>query len=268
VSSVPRRGLTAAHPWSWRTVGRQTLRLPSRFRVSLCVWLAPAVATLVARWALGDDPTTAQIERLGYGWPTLEDGRLTTFLTGAVVAKSLTVSLLPSISFVGVALLEYEARHWRAAVAFVGGQLLGVLLALLVTWPLRGGTSAFARETTETVDFGFSVGGFAALGVWTCYLRAPLRRPLRVGVSIYLLCQLLFSGLIYDVSHPLGWLLGITAGARWLLPPNEPDRRPLRIPTDVAWITLAAAIGAVVGVLTAWDAGGIGGIFGWGPPRR
>ena len=118
---------------------------------------------------------------------------------------------------------------------------------------------------TETVDFGYSVGGFAALGAWTCYLRAPLRRPLRVGLSAYLVCQLLFSGLIYDVSHPLGWLLGITAGARWLLPPDHLDRRPLRIPIDILWIAVALVIGAAVGVATAWDAGGIGGIFGWGP---
>jgi hypothetical protein len=31
------------------------------------------------------------------------------------------------------------------------------------------------------------------------------------------------------------------------------------------WIAVALVIGAAVGVVTAWDAGGIGGIFGWGP---
>jgi hypothetical protein len=246
-------------------VARWLLRLPSRYRVAIAVWLAPAVATAIARWALGDDPTAAQVARLGYGIPALADGRLWTLVTGALVAQSLTIPLVPSFSFVAVALLEHKAGHWRSAVAFVAGQLLGVLLAALVTWPLRGSDGAFAREMTDTVDFGFSVGGFAAIGLWTCYLRAPLRRPLRVGIGLYLLGQLLLSGLVYDVSHPIGFLLGITAGARWLLPPRRLDRSPVRVPADVLWIVAGAAIGIAAGVLAGWNARGVGGLFGWGP---
>ena len=246
-------------------VGRTILHLPERFRVSLAVWLAPAVATLVARWVLGDDPTAAAVQRLGYGWPALEDGRLWTLVTGAVVVPSLAISLAPSFSLVGVVLLEARADHWRTAVAFVGGQLVGVVVALAITWPLHGSDGAFAHETTDTVDFGFSVGGFAALGLWTAYLSATWRRPLRLAITLYLLGQLLFAGHIYDVSHPIGWLLGITAGTRWLLPPDEPDRLPVQVPRDVAWLAVAGVIGTAAGVVAGWNAGGIGGIFGWGP---
>jgi hypothetical protein len=31
------------------------------------------------------------------------------------------------------------------------------------------------------------------------------------------------------------------------------------------WIALAIILGSVVGVVTAWDAGGVGGAFGWDP---
>lgn len=251
--------------WSWSRLGRAILGLPRRYPVAIAVVLVPALATAVARWTLGGDPTAAQIDRVGYGWPNLEEGRVWTLVTGAVVAPSLAISFVPSFSFFGVLLLEHQAGHRRAAVAFVAGQVLGVLLALALTWPLMGHAGAFAREMTETVDFGYSVGGFAALGLWTCYVRAPLRRPVRVAVSCYLLCQLLLSGLIYDVSHPLGWMLGLTAGGRWLLPPDRLDRTPLRLPTDAWWVALAVVIGTVGGVVAAWSAGGIGGIFGWGP---
>lgn len=243
---------------------RWIIGAPSRYRVAICVWLAPAVATTIARLVLGDDATTREIERLGYGWPTLERGWVWTLSTGMVVVKSLSISFVPSFSFVGVALLEHKASHWRTAVMFVAGQIVGVLLALVLTWPLRGRSGPVAHEMTETVDFGFSVGGFAALGMWTCYLGARLRLPLRLAISCYLGCQLLFSGLIYDVSHPIGWILGIVGGVR-LMAPARPDGRARRTTGDVGWAVFATVVGTVAGVVAAWQSGGIGGIFGWGP---
>lgn len=251
--------------WSWSGLGRAVIRLPGRYPVSIAVFVGPVLATMLARAALGADPTPAAIDRLGYGWPTLEEGRVWTLLTGAFVARSLAVSFVPSFSFFGVLLLEHRAGSWRSAVAFLAGQVLGVLLALVVTRPLDGSSGAFARQMTQTVDFGYSVGGFAALGLWTCYLRAAWRRPLRVAISCYLVCQLLFSGLIYDVSHPIGWILGLTVGARWLLPPTSLDRRPVRRPDDLCAIAIAVVVGTAGGVVAAWNAGGVGGIFGWGP---
>ena len=56
-------------------IGRTIVHLPSRFRVAVAVWLAPALATLLARWALSSDPAAADVQRLGYGVPALQDGR-------------------------------------------------------------------------------------------------------------------------------------------------------------------------------------------------
>jgi len=240
------------------------VRLLSRYRVALAFLFVPAVATALARWALGDDPIPAEIRELGYGWPALEAGRFWTPLTGAVVSKSLTVAVGPSFTLIGVVLLEHVARHWRTVVVLAGGQVVGVLLALLLTAPLRDGTSAFAVEQTRTVDFGISVGGFACLGAWSGYLPARLRRPLRAAITCYLLCQLLLSGLIFDVSHPVGWVLGVTVGAR-LVHPEHLDRTPARRPADVWWLAAALAAGTTVGSVAAWHAGGVGGPFGWGP---
>jgi hypothetical protein len=228
------------------------------------VLIVPAAATALARWRLGADAPSSEVDVLGYGWPALEAARWWTPITGAVVSSSLVIPLLPSYTFVAVALQEHRARHWRTAVTLVGGQVGGMLLGLLLMAPLRGVDSDFARAQTTTIDFGISVGGFACLGAWTAYLSASWRRPLRVGISAYLLCQLLFSGLIFDVSHPLGWTIGIVAG-HWLVRPHEVDRTPISGGPDRAWIALGLAVGTAVGLLAAWNAGGVGGLLGWGP---
>jgi hypothetical protein len=251
-------------PPSVRHALRTIVRLPLDYRVSLLVLLLPAVATALARWRLGDAPTAEEIDRLGYGWPAFEAGRWWTPVTGAVVLRSLEISFIPSYTFVAVVLLEHRARHWRTAVAVFGGQVLGVVLALLLVIPLKGRSGAFATEMTRTVDFGISVGGFACLGMWSCYLSPSWRRPLRWAVTFYLLGQLLLSGLIFDVSHPIGWALGVFGGA-WLMKPAEMDRSPMRLPADAWWTALGVVVGAVVGIVAGWNSGGIGGIFGWGP---
>ena len=169
-----------------------------------------------------DHPTPAEIDRFGYGWPALEAWRWWTPLTGAFVSRTLEISFVPSYTFAAVVLLEHKAKHWRTAVAVVGGQVLGVLLGLLVGLPLRSHPSDFAVELTTSIDFGISVGGFACLGVWTGYLPAVWRRPLRWAVTCYLLGQLLLGGLIFDVSHPMGWAVGVFGGT-WLMRPATPD---------------------------------------------
>jgi hypothetical protein len=83
-------------------------------------------------------------------------------------------------------------------------------------------------------------------------------------VSCYLAAQLLLSGLIFDVTHPVGWTIGVVAG-RWLMRPAVVDRGPVRMPVDALWIGLGVVAGSAVGVVAGWTGGGVGGIVGWGP---
>lgn len=242
------------------------VRIPIDYWVSICVFFAPAIANAAARAALGDDPSPSAILELGYGWPALEAGRIWTPFTGAIIDRGLEISFIPGYTFFAVVLLEHKAKHWRTILFLVGGQVAGVLLGLLLTWPLKGDTSPFAIEQTTVIDFGISVGGFACLGAWTAYLGAPWRRPIRVAVSCYLICQLLVSGLIFDVSHPMGWLLGLVGGQA-LMRPATLDRTPPRVPVDVIWLAVAVVLGTAVGIVAGWNGGGVGGLFGWGPGR-
>jgi hypothetical protein len=170
---------------------------------------------------------------------------------------------LPSFTAIAVAVYEHVGGHWRALVALVGGQLLGVLLVLVAIIPLQDHASVFAQEVTNATDFGISVGGFACLGAWTAYLRSTLRRALRIGESCYQLGPLLLSGLIFDLTHPAGWFLGLLAGP-FLMRPRHPDRSP--VPRSAwPWMVLAVVVGSAIGLVVGWNGGGPGGIFGWGP---
>ena len=230
--------------------------------MSIGVIVVPILATFVARWALGDDRTAADMAELGYGLPALQEGRWWTLFTGTVLVGDLGIPL-PSFTVIAVILYEHVAGHLRALVALVGGQVFGVLIVLLAILPLQNSASAFAREVTNVTDFGISVGGFACLGAWSAYLRSPLRRGVRISISAYHFGPLLLSGLIFDLSHPAGWALGLLAGP-YLMRPRQPDQRPVRA-TAWPWIIVATLVGAALGIYVGLSSSGVGGIFGWGP---
>lgn len=230
----------------------------------LGAFAAGVVATWWANRALGPAPTPEAVDRWGFGLPPLLDGRWWSLLTGMFLVESLALPL-PFFTYLGIGLYERVARHWRAAVVFVGGQVGGVLVVAALLFPARDAEWAWARQLAGTVDFGMSVGGFAALGAFTAHLPARWRRRMRVGLSCYFPGPLLFSGLIYDVTHPTGWAIGIGLGALLAAGTARPAYRSPPRPSETAGLALAAAAGLVAGLVLGWHGGGPGGPFGWGP---
>lgn len=230
------------------SVTRWLGRSLSTYRVVLLVLAVGAAATWLARWALGPDPSQHDIDRLGFGLPALEDGRWWTLLTGMVLTKSLSLPF-PVFSLIGVALYEAVARHWRTVVVLVAGQVLGVLAVCALLYPVRNVDNEWVQDMAGAVDFGMSVGGFATLGAWTAYLSAPWRRRLRLGLSAYFPGPLVVSGLIYDLTHPAGWLIGIALGVLLVDPsgPRQVDRTPLHR-NEAPWLAVACILGALAGV--------------------
>ncbi|MPY91562.1 MAG: hypothetical protein GEV08_00450 [Acidimicrobiia bacterium] len=257
--------LTRPRPrYDGRRLARSLLRAPLDYRVVLLTVATSAVATAWATRALGPDVTTTEVDRLGFGLPPLLDGRPWALLSGMFLVEALTLPL-PLFTLLGIALYEHVARHWRAAVVLVGGQLAGVLVVCGLLYPLRHGDWAWARDLAGTIDFGMSVGGFATLGAWTAHLPVAWRRRLRVGLSCYFPGPLLFSGLVYDLTHPAGWAIGIGLGAVLASgAPHPADRTPRR-PSETIGLVVVAAVGALAGVVLGWGGGGSGGPFGWGP---
>jgi len=241
-------------------VGRWT----SRLRVTLAVSAVCVVAMVWAKAALGDGAAGEIVARFGYGLPALEDGRPWTILTGLPLESSL--SLIPQpITVVALVVYERVARHLRTIGVFVGGHVVAVLVLAGFLWVVQDPTNDWLRTMTQTLDVGSSNGAFACLGAWTAHLRAPTRRRVRLGIGCYLPVLLLISGHVYDLSHPIGFVFGLAVGpvlARGTRRPYDPAPWQRR---ELPWLVLVAVIGLAYGCYDAWNPGGTGGPFGWGP---
>lgn len=233
--------------WSPTAVVTRVGRLVSDYRVVLLVLLACRVATWLAHRALGSDPTRAEIDRLGYGLPALLDSRVWTLLIGMVLTQALTVPV-PIFSLVGVVLYERVAGHRRSLAVLVGGQVLGVVVISALLFPVRNVDQDWLHGLAEAIDFGMSVGGFATLGAWTAYLSTSWRRRVRLGLSCYFVGPLLFEGLIYDLTHPAGWVAGLWLGARLRAAGAGDDPEGPR-PGEWVGLAVAAVVGGVAGAI-------------------
>ena len=87
---------------------RSLVRLPGRYWVAISAYVVPLLATFVARAILGDDPTAAEVDNLGFGLPAFEDGRWWTLFTGFVLVDDLAVPP-PTLILLGVAAYEHVA---------------------------------------------------------------------------------------------------------------------------------------------------------------
>ncbi|MET0324163.1 MAG: hypothetical protein ABW219_02990 [Ilumatobacteraceae bacterium] len=221
-------------------------------------------ATLWARAALGADAADEAVARFGYGLPAFEAGRPWTVFTGFPLESSLSMVPQP-ITVVALVACEWLALHWRTLVVFVGGHVVAVLVVAGVLWLVRDPADDWLWAMAHTLDVGSSNGAFACLGAWTAFLRAPTRRRLRLGISCYLLMALLISGHVYDLSHPVGWITGLAVGQALTRGSRRPYDSSPRQARELPWLALVAAVGLAYGVYDAWNPGGTGGPFGWGP---
>jgi hypothetical protein len=242
------------------SAARAIVQLPGRYWVAIAAYVVPVLATFVARALLGDNPTTAEIDNLGFGLPAFEDGRWWTLFTGFVLVDDLAIPR-PTLILLGVAAYEHVAGHARALAVLLAGHVVAVLLGIALFVPFEDSGNVLARTVTSAIDFGTSNGCYACLGAWTCYLASPWRRRVRWWQSVWLVGPLLFSGHIYDVTHPIGWAFGMWAGVR-LMAPDRPDPTPFDR-REWPGLLLAIAIGAVCGLYSGYTGGGPGGLFGW-----
>ena len=79
--------------------------------------------------------------------------------------------------------------------------------------------------------------------------------------NVWLTGPLLFSGHLYDVTHPIGWVFGMWVGVR-LMAPDRPDPTPFDR-REWPGLILAIVIGALLALYSGYAGGGPGGLFGW-----
>lgn len=238
------------------------LRTVLRYRVTAGFIVVFVLWTRLLRHIYGLDGGADAVDELGFGVPAFEEGRVWTLLTGIPFSASLgLVPQWPTI--VGLALCEHVAHHWRTTFVFITGHVVAVSVVSALLWTVRDVDQAWLHELARTVDNGSSIGGFAVLGAWTVSRTSRWRWWWRVGLSCYFPGLTLLSGHVYDVTHPVGWLVGIWLGERLL--PGLHDRTPLTPRQRWLGTTIAVVVGVAAGIWFGWTGGGNGGPFGWGP---
>jgi hypothetical protein len=232
--------------------------------VSIVVLVGFVLAVAWARIAFGPGATESEIARFGYGLPAFEAGRWWGTFTGIPLNFDLT--LLPQpVTIVALLLCEWRVGHRRTPVGFLSGQVVAVSLVALFLYFAQDRGSDWLDGLAGTIDVGSSNGAFACLGVWTAFGGAVGRRRWRLAISCYLVCLLLLSGNVYDLTHPVGWITGLVIGGALARRSSRFDHHAFDWAREGPWLVLVLAMATAYGVWDGWAGGGPGGPFGWGP---
>lgn len=193
---------------------------------------------------------TGLYDEVAYGLPALQDGRWWTFFSGMFFAPAL-VLYVPILILLVVVASVYERRvgHVQVIVVAISGQFLAALLTALLLWCFDGSGWTWAVQLGQQRDLGISAGGMALVGALTAAMQPVWRTRVRVGFGAYLFVMVLNSGLLWDIEHLLGFLLGVVFGP-WLagrLPQRRTiafNRRTQR--TAVALVIALSAVSSIV----------------------
>ncbi|SDR90395.1 Lysylphosphatidylglycerol synthetase, C-terminal domain, DUF2156 family [Paraoerskovia marina] len=159
-------------------------------------------------------------EDVAFGVPAFADGRWWTPVTGSFFALE-PWQYVPVLGgfllLVGFAELRLGTR--RAALVTIVCQIAGVVGTALLVGLLARTTWAWANETAQILDVGFSAGFTGAATVAVLTLPRPWRGRLSALIAVYVLVAVLFIGGIADVEHLVGWVTALVLGRVVVRPP-------------------------------------------------
>ncbi len=184
---------------------------------------------------------------VAYGLPAFRDNRWWTVVTGSLFALTPLQYVAVTGGFaVLVGWAEWTFGTRRTAIAAITTQLVGVLGAALLLALLEPTGWAWAVRIADDLDVGFSAGAIGAVAAATAVVAPPWRGRIRYALVLYIVLALLYLGVLWDVEHLIGGLLGLALG------PVLAGRRPqIRRPraTLREWRLLAASFFLVAAVI-------------------
>jgi phosphatidylglycerol lysyltransferase len=187
-------------------------------------------------------------QSVGYGLPAFQDGRWWTLITGSLYAAVPLqyISILGVFAlFVGTAELLIGTK--KAALAAIGGQLFAVLGAAGIVFLLNSTTTwPWSEGLRHHVDVGWASGAMCALGAATAVMRAPWGARVRLQLLLYTSITLLYIGVLWDIQHLLGLLLGLAIGP--FLAGRHPRLGPPRVRRD-EWRLIASVLFTVAAAI-------------------
>lgn len=156
------------------------------------------------------------VDHIGLDLNKVLDWQLWTLPASTVVQSRPGIGA-PLTVFVGVALalLEYIAGSWRAALTFFLSDWISAPLTILLAWPLAHLGLDRAYVVLYRPDTGSSAAAIGALTAALVFLPGRWRTASLALLFGVLLCLLPTPGLSANIAHLLGALVGLALGLGW-----------------------------------------------------
>lgn len=153
------------------------------------------------------------VSQYGFGLPSFEEGRWWTIFTGAAIAPEpwMLIVILTAV-IVGCGFIEYFYGTLRMLAVVLITHVGSIVITAGLLSVLDKFNIIWAVELARVKDVGFSNAGFGAVGAVTAGLPMLWRRRARAFVFIYCVTFILYSGLIWDITHFIAFLIGISLG--------------------------------------------------------
>jgi lysylphosphatidylglycerol synthetase-like protein (DUF2156 family) len=246
------------------------VRLLRTFPVTVSVVIATLTLGLAVGTAYSGAAGSRLLAALSYGPRGVADGRLETFLTGALVAPSPSLTVLMVLLVAGcLSLLERRVGSLRAAAVLIGSHLIATTGAAVLLLGAAGTGWSWARGVSDTGGLGLSAGAVGVLMAATAAMSPVTRRRTRWAVGGFLAIMVLRSGSLVDIEQAIGFGAGLAAGPL-VVSRTRPARsraRAVRLPR-ITRLRGAVALLLVLVPLTSIvlaAAPGVGGIIGGAP---
>lgn len=175
-----------------------------------------------ALWQSAD--SSGLVDTIGYGLPALRQGDIISILTGALVAPAPWMYALILIPIaLGGAYIEYKHGTLRLLATLLISHVGAVVMVAGLLFLLEPTHWVWVRDLGAVRDVGLSNAGFGAIGAATAGMSLMWRRRVRVAFTLYLLAFLLYSGVIWDLTHFTALLIGFAIGP-WVM--QRPYAKP------------------------------------------
>ncbi|GAC58875.1 hypothetical protein GOHSU_56_00080 [Gordonia hirsuta DSM 44140 = NBRC 16056] len=231
-----------------------TLLRHAPLSISLAViYVAAGIATGSAWRAIGQ---TEWLDRVGYGVPAMESGQYWTLITGIFFG-------LTPWQFISIVIMLITVAAWaesrlgtpRLAAVMIGGQLVGIGIALLFSWGLSDGVISGIRWDWPTHlasirDVGMTTAIVGAASAASATLSSPWRLRFRLILAVYVAVSLFFEGTLADVAHIASFALMLLVGEK-RFSGSERGFAP-RTRREVRLLAFAGLIAIVVADLMMW----------------
>ena len=151
---------------------------------------------------------------------------------------------------VGCGLIEYFYGTLKMLAVILFTHILSILITALILVIFREFSIDWAIQLARVRDVGISNAAFGAMGAASAALPIMWRSRFRLIVLIYCVTLLLYSGVIWDISHLVGFLVGIALGPWVANRPYEKTEFPILYTPPKRLIDGLVAIGVYSSLVT------------------